>query len=162
MAGSDVARIPKARDLLLDFGNRVRVQRGWRTSMGTRVCIVVLSLALLQSFVTGQTQQRDGPLYRWDGQQWVQVEGTGTRLSVAPDGAPWVVNSRSEIYRFVNGRFERLPGAATDIGIGGDGSAWIIGTDSNVYRWNQGKWDRTPGTGVAISADRSGSPWVVN
>ena len=126
--------------------------------MGPRICVVVfLLLGLLQPVALGQRQQRDGALYRWGGEQWVQVDGYGVRVSVAPDGAAWVVNSQNEIYHFVNGRFDRLPGTATDIGVGGDGTAWIIGTDSNVYRWTHDNWERMPGTGVAISVDRSGS-----
>ena len=131
--------------------------------MGPRICAVVfLLLGLLQPVALGQRQQRDGALYRWGGEQWVQVDGYGVRVSVAPDGAAWVVNSQNEIYHFVNGRFDRLPGTATDIGVGGDGTAWIIGTDSNVYRWTHDNWERMLGTGVAISVDRSGSAWVVN
>ena len=82
-------------------------------------------------------------------EQWVQVDGYGVRVSVAPDGAAWVVNSQNDIHHFVNGRFDRLPGTATDIGVGGDGTAWIIGTDSNVYRWTHDNWERM----VADSGD---------
>jgi len=73
--------------------------------MGPRICAVVfLLLGLLQPVALGQRQQRDGALYRWGGEQWVQVDGYGVRVSVAPDGAAWVVNSQNEIYHFVNGR----------------------------------------------------------
>ena len=66
--------------------------------MGARVCVVVfLVLGMLQPVVLGQRQQRVGDLYRWEGEQWVRVEGYGVRLGVGPDGAPWVVNSRNEI-----------------------------------------------------------------
>jgi hypothetical protein len=61
--------------------------------MSARICVVVLLLLGLsqQSVVVGRSQQGDGALYRWDGQQWVPVDGSGVRLSVGPDGAPWVV-----------------------------------------------------------------------
>jgi Tectonin domain len=132
--------------------------------MRARLFVVVLSvLALLPSGAIGQEQRDDGNLFRLDGQRWVPVDGYGVRVSVAPNGEPWVVNSRNEIWRSQSGgSFEKLPGAARDIGIGADGTVWIIGTDNGIYRWNQNNWDRVEGSGVAISVDRSGSPWVVN
>ena len=122
---------------------------------------VWLAITLLPTLATAQSNQ-DARIFRWDGRQWVEQEGYGTRISVSPDGSPWVVNSRNEIYRSENGSFRRLPGAARDIGVGADGSAWIIGTDYAVYRWNGSNWDQVPGIGVAISVDRYGAPWLVN
>ena len=45
----------------------------------------------------------DGGIFRWNNGRWAQVDGYGTRIAVAPDGEPWVVNSRNEIYRSVRG-----------------------------------------------------------
>jgi hypothetical protein len=123
------------------------------------VAAVVVMLAMLPSVAAAQT---DGAIYRSNNGRWVQVEGFGTRISVAPDGSPWVVNSMNEIYRWIRGGFEKLPGQARDIGVGGDGSVWIIGTDNGVYKWNGSNWDRIEGQGVQISVDRTGRPWVVN
>jgi hypothetical protein len=52
--------------------------------MGARLCVVVLFLLGLwhQSVVVGQGQQSDGAVYRWDDRHWVQVDGSGVRLSV--------------------------------------------------------------------------------
>src|SRR5262245_50670688 len=132
--------------------------------MRARFFVVVFAvLALLPVGLAGQEQRADGNLFRLDGQRWAPVDGYGMRLSVAPNGEPWVVNSRNEIWRSAsNGDFEKLPGEARDIGIGGDGAVWIIGTDSGIYRWNNNNWDRVDGSGVAITVDRSGSPYVVN
>ena len=126
------------------------------------VALVVVVLAMLPLRTAAQEGPSDGGIYRWNNGRWVQVDGYGQRISVGPDGSPWIVNSRNEIYRWMNGGFDKLPGAATDIAVGGDGRAWIIGTDRGVYRWNNDNWDRVEGAGVAISVDRSGNPWVVN
>lgn len=123
---------------------------------------IFLIFTLTPLVAAGQSQQGDGNLFRWNGDRWEQVDGFGRRVSVGPDGSPWVVNSRNEIYRSVNGVFRRMPGTAKDIGVGADGIAWIIGTDDRVYRWNDPGWSPVPGTGMAISVDRFGSPWVVN
>jgi Tectonin domain/Beta/Gamma crystallin len=119
-----------------------------------------IAIALLPTLAAAQTG--DAGIFRWDGRQWVQHEGSGTRIGVGPDGSPWVVNSRNEIFRWENGSFRRLPGAAKDIGVGAEGSAWIVGTDDRVYKWNGSTWIGVSGGGMAISVDRFGSPWVVN
>jgi hypothetical protein len=134
-------------------------------SVRSSVAAFVMALTMLLSVAPGQGRQRqsDGDLFQWNGRQWMQVDGWGTRISVAPDGSPWVVNSRNEIHRFVSGSFEKLPGMARDIAVGSDGTAWVIGTDDGVYRWTGRAWDRVKGAaGVAISVDRSGAPWVVS
>src|SRR5262245_54672877 len=122
--------------------------------MRTRVWVIVfMALAWLPPVAGGQEQSPDGNVHEWIGQGWMPVNGYGVRISVGPDGQPWVVNSRNEIYRSTSGNFEKMPGEARDIAVGGDGSVWIIGTDSNVYKWNQRDWDRMQGSGVSISAD---------
>jgi hypothetical protein len=130
--------------------------------MSARGFVAALFAITVMTSVTAAQEPSDGGIFRWNNGRWVQVDGFGIRIAVAPDGEPWVVNSRNEIYRSVNGVFEKLPGSAKDIAIGGDGGAWVIGTDDGVYRWNGSDWDRVQGSGVAISADRSGAPWVVN
>jgi hypothetical protein len=128
------------------------------------VSVVVMALALLPAVAGAQEQRPDANLYKWDGQRWNNVDGFGVRLSVGPDGEPWVVNAVHEIWRSVNGNFEKLPGEALDIGVGGTGNgvAWIIGTDNGIYRWARNDWQRVPGNGVAIAVDQGGQPWVVN
>jgi hypothetical protein len=118
---------------------------------------------MLPLVASAQGRPSDVGIYRWNSGRWLQVEGYGTRISVGPDGSPWVINSRNEIFRWNNGAFDKLPGTARDIGIGGDGTAWIIGTDNAIYRWNGREWARIEDAhGVAISVDRSGRPWVIN
>jgi hypothetical protein len=104
----------------------------------------------------------DGPIYRWTSNQWVRIAGTGTRISVAPDGSAWVINSAGEIYHSRGESFERMPGTAHDIGVGSEGSVWIIGTDGALYRWRGNRWERFDASGMAIAVDRVGEPWFVN
>ena len=122
--------------------------------MRSLVAALFAVLAMLPSPAAAQDRPSDGAIYQWNAGRWLQVEGFGTRISVAPDGSPWVVNSRNEIYRWANGVFNKLPGTARDIGVGGDGRVWIIGTDSGVYRLNGNDWTRMEGSGVAISVFR--------
>jgi hypothetical protein len=125
-------------------------------------CWVFFLVFALHPSTAAAQAARDGAIFRWDGRQWTQVEGAGIRISVGPDGTPWVVNAANQIFRWANGRFQQLPGAAKDIGVGGNGAAWIVGIDDDVYRWNQRSWERVEGSGVAIAVERAGTPWVVD
>lgn len=122
----------------------------------------VLVFALLLTSISAQNARNDIELYRWSGQGWDRVEGSGVRVAVGPNGMPWIVKANGTILRRVRDGFRQLPGAAIDIGVGGDGSAWIIGTDNVVYRWTGRTWERTEASGIAISVDEDGDPWVVN
>jgi hypothetical protein len=124
-------------------------------------CWGVLVCALLVTSISAQNARNDIELYKWSGQGWDRVQGSGVRVAVGPNGMPWIVRADGRILRGVRDGFRELPGAAIDIGVGGDGSAWIIGTDNVVYRWTGRAWERTDTTGVAISVDEDGDPWVV-
>ena len=129
-----------------------------------RAIRTVLTLFLLLSCATAARAQAvgNGNLYRWDGKAFVQENGFGVRVAVAPNGDAWVVNAAGEIYRRAGGEFRQITGGAKDIAVGGDGTVWVIGTDDKVYRWNRTTWDLVPGEGMAIAAGRRGDPWVVN
>jgi hypothetical protein len=123
---------------------------------------VLLSLVALIATASAQNARTDADLYQWSSGGFSRVEGSGVRVSVGPNGAPWLVKANGEIYRRVRDGYRRMPGAAIDIGVGGDGSAWIIGTDNFVYRWTGRAWDRYETTGTAISVDEDGDAWIVN
>jgi hypothetical protein len=122
------------------------------------------------AWVIGTAAAGDGyAIYRWDGNAWTNVPGSGVRLDVDPQGNAWIVTKSHEIRRFLNGGFYPIPLTvpATDIGIGADGSVWVIGTDTvgndySIYRLTDTGWRRMPGAGVRIDVDPHGSAWVVN
>src|SRR3954471_13861201 len=111
-----------------------------RPDMRRLQLVALLIITLTPSLAAAQGPQRDGNVYRWTGTQWEQVDGSGRRIAVGPNGSPWVVNSLNQIYRRENGVFQRLPGEATDIAVGGDGSVWVIGTDARAYQWAGNDW----------------------
>lgn len=124
--------------------------------------VVIMTLAMLPAAAIAQESRQDGNLFRWDGQNWQNIDGYGVRVAIGPNNEPWVVNSSNEIYRSVNGNFEKLPGEAVDIA-GGGNQVWIIGTDSAVYQWSGDRWDKVQGSsGVSIAVDSDGAPWVVS
>lgn len=96
----------------------------------------------------------------------------GTRIAVAPDGKPWVVNKSNLIFRYRDSTtyWETMPGTATDIAIGANGAVYALGTNEvspsggyNIMRWTGNNWETLPGcAGVRIAVDANGTPWVVN
>jgi hypothetical protein len=104
----------------------------------------------------------DGGIFRLNGRLFEKMPGAGVRISVGPDGAPWIVNSGGIIYRWVNDTFEAVAGRAKDVAVGADGTVWKIGWDNSLQKWNGHGWDRMPGSAVTISIQPDGSPWIVN
>ncbi|MEW6494476.1 MAG: tectonin domain-containing protein [Cyanobacteriota bacterium] len=106
-------------------------------------------------------------IHNWNGADWIKPDGGAVRISVQPDGTPWVVNNAGEIFRRVNNSWERIPGCAKDIGIGANGSTWVIGCDSTpggygIHNWNGADWIKPDGGAVRISVQPDGVPWIVN
>ncbi len=111
-------------------------------------------------------------VYYWNGLDWINFGGSGSRIDVGPNGQPWVVGFSDRIYTLVNGFWQQLPGEAGDIGVGADGSVWVIGVPSDdffdfdglqgIYRWNGFDWDQVIGDGLDISVGPDGQPWVTN
>lgn len=76
----------------------------------------------------------DYPIFKWNGTGWIQASnGGGVKIAVDPNGVPWVINSKGEIWKkndaTLTSSFTKLSGLATDIGIGSNGSVWITGTN---------------------------------
>jgi hypothetical protein len=132
------------------------------------LAVIVLAIGVFNAIAAGRSFTQDdspppdGGIFKWNGQEWKQVPGSGFRISVGPDGSPWIVNSEGIIYRWVNDTFQPVSGRAKDIGVGADGAVWKIGRDGSVSKWNGRGWDRAPGAGVTISVQSNGTPWVVN
>ena len=107
----------------------------------------------------------DSP-YKWNenGYAWEQAGGTGTRITVLPDGIPVIKNAKEEVFRLRGQNWQHLPGRATDVAAGADGSIWIIGENESPYRWNDDAyaWEQKQGHGVQIAIAGPGIPWLVN
>lgn len=101
---------------------------------------------------------------------WSSISGQGIRISVAPDGTPWVVNKQNRVYRCedksagMQAPWSRIEGSAVDIGIGANGAVWIVATGGNVYAWVNSEWERhtVPDmvTVANIAVDPNGLPWI--
>ncbi|HEY6118738.1 MAG TPA: tectonin domain-containing protein, partial [Pyrinomonadaceae bacterium] len=141
--------------------------RVFRGLLALRFPLASLALAIASigeaiTPVQERAPRPDGGIFRWDGQGWSQVAGAGYRISVGPDGAPWIVNSEGIIYRWDNDTFQAVAGRAKDIGVGANGTVWKIGWDNSIQRWNGQGWDSAPGSAETISVQSNGAPWIVN
>ena len=104
---------------------------------------------------------------------WEVMPGGATRVAVAPDGRPWVVNSYGEVFWRVDGAWRLFQAPrARDIavaGSSGQGLPWIIGSEPAaggyaIYYWTGPdlQWVRAPGGAVRVGAGSAPSPWIVN
>lgn len=130
----------------------------------------LFAMILLFSIARAQ----DYPVYKWNeaGERWEKdsAGGAASRISVGPDGSPWVVTSAGKIYHRFNNSWRLIPGTAQDIGVGADGSVWSIGgnpgalKDGGIFRLDPDgqAWTQVAGAAFNISVSGAGAPWVVN
>ena len=131
---------------------------------GVLILLVILPLASI-------LRAQDSGIYRWNDARgdWDESPGqhVASRVSVGPDGSPWVVDSKGSISHLVGDAWQAIPGRAKDIAVSGDGSVWVIGGDPNVlgnddvYKREGSSWRRFDGAALNISVGESGMPWVV-
>lgn len=91
------------------------------------------------------------------------------RISVDPEGLPWVIDVNDRVRRFDGKKDEWVIVAggrhrARDIDVGPTGEVFIIDTDNQLLRYNvtNDDFDRVTGVGPAfqVAVDADGLPWV--
>jgi hypothetical protein len=141
--------------------------------MWSRFDSALVRRLLVLTLLAGTAAAQDYPIFKWNQQRgdWDQAGGGGaaSRIAVAPDGSPWVVNSFGQIFHLAGNSWRHVPGMAKDIAIGGDGSVWVIGgdprilQDDGIFRLeSDGGWTRIDGAALNISVSRNAQPFMVN
>ncbi|WP_417794480.1 tectonin domain-containing protein [Terasakiella pusilla] len=104
-------------------------------------------------------------IMKWENNKFQKVGGGAMRIDVDPNGNPWVVNDKGQVYVNDNNRWQGFPQApkAADISVGGNGAVYIAGVDGAVYGLNNGNWNKLPVTDkvVRLSVDQAGDVWAV-
>jgi hypothetical protein len=107
--------------------------------------------------------------YNYVTHQFLPVQGGALRIAVGPDGLPWVVNNKGEIYKMGNdAKWQKLPGSALDIAVGTTGAAYMISTvpapgGFAIKYWKNNQWNQMPGKGaVRIAVSSTGVAWAVD
>jgi hypothetical protein len=134
--------------------------------------IAIMARLFLLGWVAGTAGAQDYPIFKWNPQRadW-DLDATGgraSRIAVAPDGSPWVVNSIGQIFHLAADSWKLVPGLARDIAIGSDGGVYVIGGDPRLlqdgpiyYLERDGNWTSLGGAALNISVG-GGQPFVVN
>lgn len=110
------------------------------------------------------------PLYKWNGSTWTEKPRGAVKVAVAPDGNPWIITDKGQIWGIIDGEWKNAPGCASEIAIGANGSTYVLGCvktksgGSYIYRYESetNNFIRLKGTAVGLTVDEFGNPWVVN
>jgi hypothetical protein len=116
----------------------------------------------------------DGALARWSNARnaFVAFPGQFARIAVAPDGKPWGVTQRGEVFRHDGGDWRLVYNiAATDIAAGYDGTVMVVGPQNVLHKYlpAENRFERLaapndnqpPPTGVRLALEPGGVPWVI-
>ncbi|QXV66669.1 Ig-like domain-containing protein [Mucilaginibacter sp. 21P] len=142
----------------------------WIEQPGTATDIAIGANGAIFAIGNIETSPTGGNnIMSWTGSNWEnKPDCAGTRIAVAPDGIPWVVNKSNIVYRY-GGTYLWEPFnniLASDIGIGANGSVFVVGklTSSaasgifkfdSYYRWQD--LNLPGGTNIAVTPD--GKAW---
>jgi hypothetical protein len=109
---------------------------------------------------------REGEIFRRNGNAWEQVSGYANDIGVGADGDVWITGANAVsggfgIYRW-NGRgWSEVDGGAVRIDVDGQGTPWIVNAEGQIFRRVRNQWERLPGSGRDISVNASGEVWVI-
>jgi len=87
---------------------------------------------------------------------WTNIPGLATRLSIAPNGTMYAINSGGGIYMWNGTAWSGIGGGASDITVDYDGSLFVIsnggvaGTDRPIWHYSGGTWTQSQGAGVRL------------
>ena len=165
-SGVRVAVDPQGNPWVAEADNQLWIYRGSRWYlMGQAIDVGIGAEGSV--YIVGDTPNGPGgnAIYKRVGNGWEQILGAAVRISVDPNGNPWVVNAEGKVYRSFDGRsFSQVPGSATDIGIGADGSVWIVQKSNNeLAKWNGSEFVASRGTrGTSVAVGPQGQNWHTN
>ena len=146
-----------------------RVNGQWQRLPGTGIDIAVGADGT--AFMVGnEAVGSNWKIYKFNGTDWQEYDGSAYRIAVDRNGSPWVANEAGDIYRRGDNRWVKVPGFARDIGAGADGSIWAITKIAYQGGYEIAWWNEPAGGGCAVidggavqlSVDPQGNPWIVN
>lgn len=116
----------------------------------------------------------DGKVIRWNNGQnrFLSFPGLFSRIAVAPDGKPWGVTTRNEVWRHDGNSWRTVYNiSAQDIAIGFNGTVIIAAPDEVLYKYNvaEARFERMlptregdpAPTGSRVAVDPQGRPWTI-
>ena len=116
----------------------------------------------------------DGTLARWNNAQnkFLPFPGLFARIAVTPDGKPWGVTGRNEVWRHDGTSWHVVQNIqAQDIAIGLNGTVIVAAPDEVLYRYvvKDDRFERMLATrdgepapaGGRVAVDPNGNPWTI-
>ena len=78
--------------------------------------------------------------------KWQKFPGRVRRIAVDPEGKPWVISSRLNVYGWNGLSWTNFKGPAKEIAVGGDGSVFIL-RGTSIFKLNhaQKRWIKIDG-----------------
>jgi hypothetical protein len=107
----------------------------------------------------------------WVGGAWKSVDGApaGISLSVAPDGAVWLVTDKNTIRTRAGAEWKDVPGRVTRIAHGPKGALYALGADTlaggyPILEWTGTTWNSlgADAAAVELAVGPNGVLWAVN
>ena len=96
---------------------------------------------------------------------WYRIEGGANRIDVTPDGNPWVLTDKGDVYGYDGVNWHYVKGVqGLDITVSNESMTFVVGLDKSIYALNKNKeisWTEISGAGLQISAGPLSQPWIV-
>jgi len=75
-------------------------------------------------------------IWRFDGNQWVQIAGAAVSIACGGDGSVWAIGTDNNVYKWVEATksWNQIAGTGVAITVDRLGFAWVLDTKGNIYR----------------------------
>jgi len=131
--------------------------------------------------LSDQPSGSDKYIWHYSNGSWTNISGLASRLSVAPNGTLYAINSGGGAFAYASGigTWTALGGGCRALTAAADNSLYIIsnggGPDGAIWQYAGGTWTQQPGSGTSLAAswdpNSYGNPagvivpgglWVIN
>jgi len=95
---------------------------------------------------------------------WFRISGSGVKITVAPDGWPYVVTDKGTILKYDGADWKVVEGfTAKDISVSNEGIVFALGNDNSIQKLlPDGNWTTICGQASAISSGPYSHLWIVD
>lgn len=116
----------------------------------------------------------DGGLARWSNRRnaFISFPGVFTRIAVTPDGKPWGITTKGEVYRNDGTLWHLVRNiVAQDIAIAYNGTVMVSDTQNTIQKYDPASGlfsritvdgDAPPPTGARLALNPKGEPWTLD
>jgi hypothetical protein len=134
-----------ARDIAVGMGGEVYKIGCERRPGGFRIYKLVCNYDKEKCKPCSRWRNKSNKVYTYDSDNkkcnWFNVNGSGVRIAVHPNGRPFVINDRGAIQFYDGKDWQIIPQtSALDLSLSNEGIIVYVGSDYGVYRLYPGKY----------------------